>query len=159
MTHLTQKERETFFEDVKNIYHTIAEYFKKNLPLANSFLRDVQILHPSFKSAQYTDEVGRIARAIPGLFTDREIDYSRDEWLQYSLEHIDEAWYVKEKKEDDSALVEKYGTYTTVNGHIRAVYAPYFHRNPGRCFTTVFNENTACIRSYTAQNAVLYTVP
>jgi len=102
LTHLTQKERETFFEDVKNIYHTIAEYFKKNLPLTNSFLRDVQILHPSFKSAQYTDEVGRIARAIPGLLTDREIDYSRDEWLQYSLEHIDEAWYIKEKKEDDS---------------------------------------------------------
>ncbi len=57
------------------------------------------------------------------------------------------------------SLVEKYGTYTTVNGHIRAVYAPYFHRNPGRCFTTVCNENTACIRPYTAQNAVLYTVP
>jgi hypothetical protein len=56
-------------------------------------------------------------------------------------------------------LVEKYGTYTTVNGQIRAVYAPYFHRNPGRCFTTVCNENTACIRPYTAQNAVLYTVP
>ncbi len=42
-----------------------------------------------------------------------------------------------------TTLVEKYGTYTTVNGHIRAVYAPYFHRNPGRCFTTVCNENTA----------------
>ncbi len=58
-----------------------------------------------------------------------------------------------------NTLVEKYGTYTTVNGQIRAVYAPYFHRNPGRCFTTVCDENTACIRPYTAQNAVLYTVP
>ncbi len=57
------------------------------------------------------------------------------------------------------SLVEKYGTYTTVNGHIRAVYAPYFQRNPGRCFTTVCNENKACIRPYTAQNAVLYAVP
>jgi hypothetical protein len=47
-------------------------------------------------------------------------------------------------------LVEKYGTYTTVNDHIRAVYAPYFHHNPGRFFTTVCNENTACIRPYTA---------
>ncbi len=52
-----------------------------------------------------------------------------------------------------------YGTYTAVNGHIRAVYAPYFYRNPGRWFTTVFNENTVCIRPYTVQNAVLYTVP
>jgi hypothetical protein len=56
-------------------------------------------------------------------------------------------------------LVEKYGTYTAVDGHIRAVYAPYFYRNPGRWFTTVCNENTVCIRSYTVQNAVLYTVP
>jgi hypothetical protein len=37
-----------------------------------------------------------------------------------------------------------------VNGQIWAVYAPYFYRNPGRCFTTVCNENTACIWSYTA---------
>ncbi len=53
-----------------------------------------------------------------------------------------------------TTLVEKYGTYTTVYGQIRAVYAPYFYRNPGRCFTTVCNENTACIRPYTAQNAM-----
>jgi hypothetical protein len=72
------------------------------LPFNNSFLRDVQILHPSFKSAQYTDEIVRIARAIPGLLTDREIDYTRDEWLHYSLDNIDEKWYVKEKKKDDS---------------------------------------------------------
>ena len=37
-----------------------------------------------------------------GLLTDREIDYSRDEWLNYSLDNIDEKWYIKEKKEDDS---------------------------------------------------------
>ncbi|CAF4661877.1 unnamed protein product [Rotaria sp. Silwood2] len=74
LTHLTQKERDTFFEDVKKIYHATTEYFKKNLPLKNSFLRDVQILHPSFKSTQYSDELERIARAVPGLLTDREID-------------------------------------------------------------------------------------
>jgi hypothetical protein len=59
----------------------------------------------------------------------------------------------------EKILVEKYGTYTAVNGQIRAVYAPYCYRNPGRWFTTVCNENTVCIRAYTAQNAVLYTVP
>ncbi len=48
-------------------------------------------------------------------------------------------------------LVEKYGTYTAVNVQLRAVYAPYFYRNPGRCFTTVCNENTACIRPYMAK--------
>ncbi|CAF2889007.1 unnamed protein product [Rotaria sp. Silwood2] len=102
LTHLTQKERETFFEDVKKIYHATTEYFKKNLPLKNSFLRDVQILHPSFKSTQYSDELVRISRAVTGLLTDREIDCSRDEWLNYSLDNIDEKWYIKDKKEGDS---------------------------------------------------------
>jgi hypothetical protein len=32
-------------------------------------------------------------------------------------------------------------------GRLRTV----FYRNPGRCFTTVCNEDTACIRPYTAQ--------
>ena len=96
------KERESFFEDVKKIYHTTADYLKKKLPLKNVFLRDIQILNPSFKSVQYTDELVRIARSIPCLLTDREIDYARDEWLIYSLDNIDEKWYVKEKKEDNS---------------------------------------------------------
>lgn len=102
MDHLTQKEREKFFQDIRTIYHAIAEYLKKNLPLKNSFLRDLQVLHPSYKSAQYSDEVVRIARTVPGLLTDREIDYARDEWLNYSLENIDEKWYIKEKQEDNS---------------------------------------------------------
>ncbi|CAF4860289.1 unnamed protein product, partial [Rotaria sp. Silwood1] len=100
LSKLTQKERETFYEDVRTIYHTIAEYLKKNLPLRNSFLRDIQILHPSYRSVQYSDDIVRIARTVPGLLSDQEIDYTRDEWLNYSLEHIDETWYIKEKKKD-----------------------------------------------------------
>ncbi|CAF4919702.1 unnamed protein product, partial [Rotaria sp. Silwood1] len=100
LSNLTQKERETFYEDIRTIYHTIAEYLKKNLPLRNSFLRDIQILHPSYRSVQYSDDIVRIARTVPGLLSDQEIDYTRDEWLNYSLEHIDETWYIKEKKKD-----------------------------------------------------------
>lgn len=102
LTHLTQQEREIFFQDVEKIYHATAEYFKKNLALKNSFLRDVKILNPSFKWAQYADELIRIARSIPGLLTDQEIDYCRDEWLNYSLDNIDEKSYIKEIKNDDS---------------------------------------------------------
>ncbi|CAF2061871.1 unnamed protein product [Rotaria magnacalcarata] len=102
LVHLDRNERESFFVDVKTIYQTIAEYLKKHLPLKSSFLRDIQVLNPSFKSAQYTDEVLRIARAIPYLLTDQEIDYIRDEWLTYSLDIIDEKWYIKQKKEDNS---------------------------------------------------------
>ncbi|CAF4117335.1 unnamed protein product [Rotaria magnacalcarata] len=103
LNHLTQQEREKVFEDVKKIYHTTAEYLKKNLPLKNSFLSDVQILHPSYRSVEYSDKIVRIARAVPGLLSEREIDYSRDEWLIYSLDNnIDEKWYIKKKKKDCS---------------------------------------------------------
>jgi hypothetical protein len=47
-------------------------------------------------------------------------------------------------------LVKKYGTYTAVNSQIRRLRT-VFYCKPGRCFMTVCNENTACIRPYTAQ--------
>jgi hypothetical protein len=86
--------------------------------------------------------------------------------LSFSLSHFSSVYVFilssdpnKDSKIQQTPLVGKYGTYTAVNGQIRAVYAPYCYRNPGRWFTTVRNENTVCIRPYTAQNAVLYTVP
>jgi len=102
LTVLTQQEREIFFNDVRKIYHGIAQYFKLNLPLINRFLRDIQILHPSLKNVQNADQIIRVARAVPNLLTDTEIDRLRDEWMAYSLEIIDEKWIIK-NKETDSA--------------------------------------------------------
>ncbi|CAF0949463.1 unnamed protein product [Adineta ricciae] len=98
---LTQQERETFFNDVRKIYHGIAQYFQSNLPLKNGFLRDVQILHHSLKDVRNADQIIRVARAVPHLLKDSEIDSLRDEWLAYSLEVIDEKWVI-DKKEIDS---------------------------------------------------------
>jgi hypothetical protein len=97
---LTQQEREIFFDDVRKIYHGIAQYFKSNLPLDNKFLRDVQILHHSLRNVQNSDQIVRIARAIPTLLTDNEIDRLRDEWLAYSIENIDEKWIIQKKEQD-----------------------------------------------------------
>jgi hypothetical protein len=83
------------------------------------------------------------------IFAALKIDYS-----EFCLFLITKAAYIPGRK-----IRHIYGTHTAVNGQIRAVYAPYCYRNPGRWFTTVCNENTVCIRPYTAQNAVLYTVP
>lgn len=58
---LTRKEREVFFDDVKQIYHGIVRYFQLNLPLKNSFLHDC-------------DQIVRVARAVPWLLNASEID-------------------------------------------------------------------------------------
>ena len=42
----------------------------------------------------------RVARAIPGLLTDMEIDRIRGEWMLYENETIDESWYVKSRFQD-----------------------------------------------------------
>ncbi|CAF1116233.1 unnamed protein product [Rotaria sordida] len=99
---LTQQERETFFNDVRKIYHGIAQYFKLNLPLKNQFLRDIKILHHSLKGVQNADQIIRVARTIPQLLTDREIDHLRDEWLTYSIETIDEKWIIKSVVKDST---------------------------------------------------------
>jgi hypothetical protein len=89
---LSKDERELFFQNVKVIYHAIAAYLKLNLPLNNSFLRDLQVLDSSYSSRQgANDAIVRIGRSVPGVLSSNEIDLLRDEWLSYSLENIDEA--------------------------------------------------------------------
>jgi hypothetical protein len=99
---LTQQEREIFFVDARKIYHAISKYFQLNLPLKNTFLRDVAILHHSLKETHNADQIMRVARTVPHLLTDNEIDHLRDEWLLYSYETIDEKWIIKSKAKDSS---------------------------------------------------------
>ncbi|CAF1329771.1 unnamed protein product [Didymodactylos carnosus] len=61
---LTQQQREKIIEDVKEMYPGIAQCFKLNLPFKNSFLRDVQILHPSLQSVRNTDQIVPVNREI-----------------------------------------------------------------------------------------------
>ncbi|CAF1162746.1 unnamed protein product [Didymodactylos carnosus] len=94
-------ERELFIQQVKAIYHAIAAYLKLNLPLNNSFLRDVQILDSSHRSdPSESDAIVRVGRSVPGLLLSNEIDLLRAEWLSYSLEKIDESWIIKRSYQD-----------------------------------------------------------
>lgn len=62
----------------------------------NVLLRDLQILNPlSTANRSSTDEIVRVARAIPGLFVDTEIDKLENEWILYSIETIERSWFVK----------------------------------------------------------------
>jgi hypothetical protein len=101
LSELSAADRTIFFNDVKIIYHAIAEYLKTRLPLKNKFLRDVQILDPSLRTEPNSvDQMIRVARAIPGLLNDMEIDRIRGEWMMYANETIDESWYVKNRYQD-----------------------------------------------------------
>lgn len=95
LTSLSKEERESFLQDVRNIYQSIASYLKSNLPLNNSFLRDVRILGVSHRSdPEGSDAIVRIGRYIPGLLSSSEIDLISDEWLMYSVEVIDDSWII-----------------------------------------------------------------
>lgn len=58
-------------------------------------------MHHSLKNERSSDQIIRVARAVPYLLNDNEIDSLRDEWLSYSFETIDEKWIIK-KQEIDS---------------------------------------------------------
>ncbi|CAF4273778.1 unnamed protein product [Rotaria sp. Silwood2] len=96
-------EKKSFFQDVRKIYITIANYLKKNLPLNNMLLRDLQVLdHLSRTDQSSGDRIVRIARSIPNLLDDREIDKLENEWTLYSVELVDRSWYIKDEYVDSN---------------------------------------------------------
>lgn len=104
---LSAADRAAFFNDVKVIYHGIAEYLKTRLPLKNKFLRDVQILDPSLRmEPNSADQMIRVGKAIPRLLNDMEIDRIRGEWMMYTIEAIDENWYVKNRCQDSDGNIQ-----------------------------------------------------
>lgn len=112
LTSLSKEERESFLQDVRNIYQSIASYLKSSLPLNNLFLRGVKILGVSHRSdPEGSDAIVRIGRYIPGLLSSSEIDLLSDEWLMYSVEVIDDSWIIKRKYNDPEGMehVEYHG--------------------------------------------------
>jgi hypothetical protein len=96
-------EKKSFYQDVRKIYETIANYLKKNLPLHNMLLCDLQVLgHSSRSDPSSGDQIVRVARAIPNLLSDREIDNLVNEWILYSIELIDQSWIIKDKYIDSN---------------------------------------------------------
>ena len=76
---LRNKNVKLVFNDVRKIYHGIFKYFKMNLSLKNSFLKDIKILHHIMKDVKNVDQIIHLVRVVPHLLTDREIDHLRDE--------------------------------------------------------------------------------
>ncbi|CAF0764829.1 unnamed protein product [Adineta ricciae] len=98
---LSFDEKKTFYEDIRKIYKSIGAYLKKNLPLNNMLLRDLQVLNCSSRTDLSSgDQIVRVARAIPNLLNDSDIDALENEWLLYSIEVIDRSWFVKDEYVD-----------------------------------------------------------
>jgi hypothetical protein len=68
-------------------------------------LRDLQILGPlSTADRSNTDQIVRVARAIPNLFTDSDIDNLENEWILYSIEKIERSWFIKDEYVDSDGI-------------------------------------------------------
>ncbi|CAF3042103.1 unnamed protein product [Rotaria sp. Silwood2] len=66
-------------------------------------LRDLQVLdHLSRTDQSSGDRIVRIARSIPNLLDDREIDKLENEWTLYSVELVDRSWYIKDEYVDSN---------------------------------------------------------
>ncbi len=66
-------------------------------------LCDLQVLgHSSRSDPSSGDQIVRVARAIPNLLSDREIDNLVNEWILYSIELIDQSWIIKDKYIDSN---------------------------------------------------------
>ena len=124
---VSASEGATFFHDVKLIYHAIADNLKKHLPLKNTFLKDLHVLDPASRTEpDSADTMIRVARAIPKLLNDIEIDHIRYECMTYAAENIDESWYIKRKYQDSNG-----------NNHVEHHRIDYYW-NKVLSLTTVF---------------------
>lgn len=64
-------------------------------------LRDLQVLNYSSRDDLLSGEqIVRVARAIPNLLNDSDIDALESEWLLYSIEVIDRSWFIKDEYVD-----------------------------------------------------------
>jgi hypothetical protein len=104
---VSASDRALFFNDVKMIYHAIADNLKKHLPLKNKLLKDLQVLDPALRKEPHSaDQMIRIGRAIPKLLSDNEIDRIRNEYMMYESETIDQSWYIKSKFHDSDGNIQ-----------------------------------------------------
>ena len=98
---MSASDRASFFNDVKSIYHAIADNLKKNLPLKNTFLKDLHVFDPASRADPTSpDAIVRVGRAIPKLLTDADVDRIRGEYMMFAAETIDESWYIKNQFRD-----------------------------------------------------------
>ncbi|CAF3425785.1 unnamed protein product [Rotaria sp. Silwood2] len=96
INNLSVNEKVTFFQDVRQIYCTMTKELIKSLPINNDFLRHVQCLQPLARKEQSSrTSIMYLARDLPHLLTNEEVDQVGAEWRVYEMADIPEDWIKK----------------------------------------------------------------
>ncbi|KAG8173313.1 hypothetical protein JTE90_012426 [Oedothorax gibbosus] len=87
-----ESERQNLRLEFRKCLIVLAENLKKDLPITNSFLRDLEVLHPLMRKESSDNAIMRLCvKMKPLKFTDQEIDNIVREWQIYRIdEDIDE---------------------------------------------------------------------
>lgn len=89
---ITERVYKEFLQRAKSFYMETVGALLKTLPLKNCILRDLQVLHPLSRHANWSvDAIKRLAVAIK-LFPREKIDPCVDEWKLYRTECLSEEW-------------------------------------------------------------------
>ena len=85
---ISQRDYVEFYARSQKFYARCVSLLLKSLPLKNTILRDLQVLHPLSRQAQWsTDAVRRLAFAIK-LIPREKVDQVVDEWRQFRAEEL-----------------------------------------------------------------------
>ncbi|CAF1095295.1 unnamed protein product [Adineta steineri] len=93
---LSEEENKIFFNDIRNLYTSIAHELLRTLPLKNNLLRHLQCLHPTMRHCKTSHKsIMNIARSFPQLIQSNDIDRIGAEWYIYQNENIPNEWFEK----------------------------------------------------------------
>ncbi|CAF2034039.1 unnamed protein product [Rotaria magnacalcarata] len=115
-------EKIKFMQDVRDIYKTIARELTRTLPVTNNFLQNLQFMHPLQRHHESSSKsLMIIARDLPQLLSDDDLDYLNGEWRLYENETIPEEWYQQKTTSGGSDEVIKYHPIDNYWKHVFAI--------------------------------------
>ncbi|CAF3392131.1 unnamed protein product [Rotaria socialis] len=119
---MSTNEKIKFMQDVRDIYKTIARELTRTLPVTNKFLQNLQFMHPLQRHHESSSKsLMIIARDLPQLLSDDNLDYLNVEWRLYENETIPEEWYQQKTTSGDSDEVIKYQPIDNYWKHVFAI--------------------------------------
>ena len=82
---------------MKECYVVKVKYLIKNLPIENSFSKNLEILHPLMRTQSGTSRgLKKIPVAVPQVIPEVDVDSAVTKWDLYMHVEIPKNWYIKE---------------------------------------------------------------